>query len=145
MRVRYRHQRLIADINIVPYIDVMLVLLIIFMITAPLLSEGVKIDLPQANAKNLTISDGEKPVVVTVDATGAYYLNYNADSETPLDTQSLLTQVSALMRYRPSLSVVVRGDRKVEYGQVVSLMALLQRAGVPTVGLMTKPSRGNNR
>ncbi len=141
MRSRYQRKRLIAEINIVPYIDVMLVLLIIFMITAPLLTQGVKIDLPQADAEILDVSDSKKPVVVAVDAAGLYYLNYNDDPEVPLDAQSLLTRVSALMRHYPDISVVVRGDRKVEYGQVLLLMTLLQRAGVPNVGLMTRIPR----
>jgi len=136
---RYRpRKRLMSEINVVPYIDVMLVLLVIFMITAPLLTQGVKIDLPQAPARPLQDPQAE-PLIVEVDAAGRLYLNYGDDQHRPLDSQTLLTRVSALVRHRPETRVLVRGDRAAEYGQVVVAMALLQRAGVPSVGLMTDP------
>ena len=125
----------------VPYIDVMLVLLIIFMITAPLLSQGVKVDLPQAAAEPLERNDTE-PLVVSIDAAGAYYLNYGEDQDQSLEPNVLLARVSALVRHRPGLPVLVRGDREVPYGDVVLIMSLLQRAGVPSVGLMTEPNTG---
>ena len=125
----------------VPYIDVMLVLLVIFMITAPLLSQGVKVDLPQAAAEPLERNDTE-PLVVTIDAAGAYYLNYGEDQDQSLEPNVLLARVGALVRHRPGLPVLVRGDREVPYGDVVSIMSLLQRAGVPSVGLMTEPNTG---
>ena len=125
----------------VPYIDVMLVLLVIFMITAPLLSQGVKVELPQAAAEPLERTDIE-PLVVSIDATGDYYLNYGDDQERSLEPNVLLARVSALVRHRPGLPVLVRGDRDVPYGDVVLVMSLLQRAGVPRVGLMTKPDTG---
>ena len=126
-----------SEINVVPYIDVMLVLLIIFMITTPLLSQGVKVDLPQAPAEPLERVDQE-PLVVTVDAQGLFYVNYGDNQEDPIDPQTLATRVSALLRYRPGLPVVVRGDRDVSYGNVVVVMTLLQRAGAPSIGLITE-------
>ena len=139
----HRQRRPISEINVVPYIDVMLVLLIIFMITAPLLTQGVKVDLPQAQAEALDAQE-DQPLVIAIDANGLYYLNYNDNPKEPLEAQPLITRVSALIRHRPGTSVVVRGDRKVDYGQVVLLMALLQRAGVQSVGLMTKNPREDN-
>ncbi len=121
-----------------PYIDVMLVLLIIFMVTAPLLSQGVKVDLPRADAEPIDTRD-EEPLVVSVDASGAYYVNYGDDKDKPIDAQTLVTRVGALLRLRPSVPIVVRGDRAVPYGQVVYVMTLLQKAGAPSVGLMTDP------
>ena len=137
MRQRIRRNRPMSEINVVPYIDVMLVLLVIFMITAPLLTQGVKVDLPQAPARTLDRSQ-EEPLVVTVDAEGRYFLNWGERQNDSLAPDVLLTRVGALLRYRPGVAVIVRGDRSVPYGEVVALMALLQRAGVPSVGLMTE-------
>ena len=122
----------------VPYIDVMLVLLVIFMITAPLLTQGVKVDLPQAAAEPLARSDAE-PLVISVDSHGDYYMNYGEERDAPLEPSVLAAKVSALLRHRPGLPVLVRGDRNVSYGDIVVLMSLLQGAGVPSVGLMTEP------
>ena len=122
----------------VPYIDVMLVLLVIFMITAPLLTQGVKVDLPQAAAEPIARSEAE-PLVISVDSRGDYYMNYGEERDHPLEPSVLAAKVSALLRYRPGLPVLVRGDRNVSYGDIVILMSLLQGAGVPSVGLMTEP------
>ena len=122
----------------VPYIDVMLVLLVIFMITAPLLTQGVKVDLPQAAAEPLARSEAE-PLVISVDSHGDYYMNYGEERDDPLEPSALAARVSALLRHRPGLPVLVRGDRNVSYGDIVVLMSLLQGAGVPSVGLMTEP------
>jgi biopolymer transport protein TolR len=132
-----RRNRFIADINVVPYIDVMLVLLVIFMITAPLLTEGVKVDLPQAQARPVDRSDSE-PLIVSVDAEGQTYLNFGENQDDPIDAATLVARVSAVMRHRPNVQVLVRGDDKVRYGDVVFVMTLLQQAGAPSVGLLTE-------
>ena len=126
-----------SEINVVPYIDVMLVLLVIFVITAPLLSQGVHVDLPQADAKPLDV-ESQEPLVVTIDSTGDYYVNYGENQSAPVEPQVLTTRVAALLRHRPDLDIVVRGDENVPYGDVVILMTILQRAGAPSVGLMTE-------
>ena len=126
-----------SEINVVPYIDVMLVLLVIFMITAPLLTQGVKVDLPQAEAEPLDV-ETQEPLVVTVDAGGNYYVNYGDDQLSPVEPRVLAARVGALLRHQPGLAVVVRGDENVPYGDVVTLMTILQRAGAPSVGLMTE-------
>ena len=126
-----------SEINVVPYIDVMLVLLVIFMITAPLLTQGVKVDLPQAEAEPIDV-ETQEPLVVTIDAAGGYYVNYGDDQGSPVEPQVLAARVGALLRHRPGLAVVVRGDENVPYGDVVILMTILQRAGAPSVGLMTE-------
>ena len=138
MRPRYRRRRLMSDINVVPYIDVMLVLLVIFMITAPLLSQGVKVELPQAPAAAIE-RQSEEPLIVTVDARGLAYLNYGEGQDRPIDTSTLVNRVGALLRHKPGLPVLVKGDKSAAYGTVVRVMALLQQAGAPTVGLMTEP------
>lgn len=127
-----------SEINVVPYIDVMLVLLIIFMITAPLLSQGVKIDLPQVPSEPLPASDSD-PVIVSVDAAGNFFINYGENQDQPVPPEVLVNRVSALVKYRPKLPVLVKGDTDVNYGRVVQAMALLQGAGVKGIGLITEP------
>ena len=131
-------KRPMAEINVVPYIDVMLVLLVIFMITAPLLTQGVKVELVEADAKPIE-EDAKRPLVVNVDAAGNLYLNVGESPETPLDGETLANNVAAVLRRQPGKSVLVRGDHSVDYGTVVSAMVLLQSAGVPNVGLVTDP------
>ncbi len=131
-------RRLMAEINVVPYIDVMLVLLVIFMITAPMLTQGVQVDLPQAASEPVPAAELE-PLVVTVDAQGRYYLNVGEDPRQPLTQEVLLHRVAAVLRRQPRTPVLVRGDAEASYGQVVRVMALLQRAGVRGVGLLTRP------
>ena len=127
-----------AEINVVPYIDVMLVMLVIFMVTAPLLTQGVQVELPVADAEPIDDKDQE-PLVVNVDAAGNLYLNVGESPDTPLDGETLANNVAAVLRRQPGKSVLVRGDHAVDYGTVVSAMVLLQSAGVPNVGLVTDP------
>ncbi len=133
-------RRQVAEINVVPYIDVMLVLLVIFMITAPLLRTGVDIDLPDANA-NPIANDGnsDEPLVLSVDANGVWFLNVGDDTEAPIAEEEVFLKVSAIMRREPSRRVLVAGDSAVPYREVVRAMSALQSAGVPMVGLMTEP------
>jgi biopolymer transport protein TolR len=136
MTRRSKRKRLIADINVVPYIDVMLVLLVIFMVTAPLLQQGVEVDLPQAQAKALS-SEEPKPLVLTVDHNGRYYLNLTASPGRPLDADSVFKFAADRLRRNPQLPVMVRADKNVDYGTVVRAMVLLQQAGAAKVGLLT--------
>lgn len=136
MRGHRRHKPM-AEINVVPYIDVMLVLLIIFMITAPLIQQGVEIDLPQANANPLPPEQRE-PLVLTVSSAGEYYLNVGDDIERSISEKLLVNRVAAVIKYRPDTPVLVRGDHSVDYGSITQAMVLLQSAGVDKVGLMTE-------
>jgi len=131
----------IAEINVVPYIDVMLVMLVIFMITAPLLNQGVNVELPQANAEPVD-EQQQDPLVLTVDAEGRYFLNVGGDPEQPIDAKTLVLRAAAVLRQRPKAAVLVRGDAHVGYGRVVAAMALLQQAGAAKVGLVTEPEGG---
>ena len=131
-------KRPMAEINVVPYIDVMLVMLVIFMVTAPLLTQGVKVDLPQANAKVVDDKDQE-PLVVTVDADGNLYLNIGDDPQQPLDNDTLVERIAAVQRRQPGKQVLVRGDHRVDYGTVIQALVLLQQADIPKVGLVTDP------
>ena len=132
-----KRKKLKADINVVPYIDVMLVLLIIFMVTAPLLSLGVDVELPQAKAK--PIEQQKEPVVVTVSADGAYSLKLESADAEPIDATTLQAKVAAFVRANPEVPVFVAGDRNADYATVFDTMVLLQQAGVPRVGLMGQP------
>jgi biopolymer transport protein TolR len=133
--LRPRRKR-IAEINVVPYIDVMLVLLVIFMITAPLLTTGVKVDLPQATAQAVDNPDNET-LVVTVDRRGRLFLD---DRE--MTAGALQSKVAAILRVRPKTPVLIRGDRQAAYNDVMQAMVLLQAAGAPSVGLVTQSGDG---
>ncbi len=127
-----------SDINVVPYIDVMLVLLIIFMVTAPMLTQGIKIDLPKVEASPVPIEKNEEPIIVSIDSNGAYYFEMSADSQTPMELPALLHRVEAVLSENPKVSILVRGDRNVSYGSIVDLMASLQARGAEGVGLITE-------
>jgi biopolymer transport protein TolR len=137
-----RRRRPMSEINVVPYIDVMLVLLIIFMVTAPLLTQGVKVELPQAAAEAIDPADlrDRPPIVLSVDRDGRLYLNQGVAPETALEDELLEARVAALLRRTPGVPVFVKGDRAVPYGRVVEAMTLLQRAGATRVGFITEPA-----
>jgi len=137
MARRAHRRRPLAEINVVPYIDVMLVLLVIFMITAPLLKTGVDVSLPRADAKPLEQVESE-PLVATVDAEGQFYLNVGSDTEAPVAADRLVTLATAALRRNPERRVLVRGDEAVNYQQVVRVMSLLQQAGAKRVQLVAE-------
>lgn len=135
-----------AEINVVPYIDVMLVLLVIFMITAPMLTQGVNVDLPKATAETLQSSDRE-PIIVSVNRQGEYFLNVSAHPEAVITAQDLLLRVTAELtlakQSKQILNILVKGDSGATYGKVVSAMSLLKQAGAEKVGLITDSSQQN--
>ena len=139
MRRRAR-LRPMAEINVVPYIDVMLVLLIIFMVTAPMLMQGVQVDLPQAKTEPVESQDSE-PLIVSIDARGQLFLNLGAQDDQILSLATVRQRVGAVIRRSPDKPVLVWGDRAVPYGEVVALMAALQDAGATAVGLVTEDPR----
>jgi biopolymer transport protein TolR len=130
-------RKLMGEINVVPYIDVMLVLLIVFMITAPLLTQGVKVDLPKAAAEALA-PQSEPPMVLSIDSQGRLYLNIGATPRQPIDDQTVLIRATAALRRAPERAVLVNGDQAVSYGRVVQAMVLLQQAGARKVGFQTE-------
>jgi biopolymer transport protein TolR len=131
-----KKRRAVAEINVVPYIDVMLVLLIIFMITAPIVQQGIEIELPKVSANSLP-PDEQEPVILTVSKTGEYYLNVGDDLKKPVSDETVMQRVSLILKQKPDVPVLVRGDKSVDYGAVTTAMVLLQTAGVEKVGLMT--------
>ncbi len=138
MKARKPKRKLVAEINVVPYIDVMLVLLIVFMITAPLLMQGVKVELPEAPSKPLEEQE-EDPLIVSVKQDGSFYLDLGSGENTQQPLAEIKDKVAKVMRVKPKTPVLVWGDARVPYGTVVTLMSELQQAGAPSVGLVTEP------
>lgn len=139
MRAPKRKRKLMGEINVVPYIDVMLVLLIIFMVTAPLLTQGIKVELPKAGAEPIDDVPNHPPLVLSVDKDGKLYLNRGSAKNEPTDSQTVIATTAAILRNRPQTPILVKADKNVPYGNVVGAMVLLQRAGADTVGFVTDP------
>ncbi|MCB8889863.1 protein TolR [Vreelandella malpeensis] len=127
-----------GEINVVPFIDVMLVLLVIFMITAPMLTQGVQVDLPQVSSEPLDNDNDNDPIIISVDSEGSYYVTLGEDT-TAVSLDEMSERVVAILGRQPNTPVMVRGDRNVQYGQIVVLMSTLQRSGVANVGLLSEP------
>ncbi|WP_430391268.1 protein TolR [Dyella sp. 20L07] len=145
MRSTTRHKRfkLKSEINVVPYIDVMLVLLIIFMVATPMLNANVDVNLPQANAKSM--HDKKDPVIVSVGPEGQLYLTLGAEKKQPIDAAAMQAKVGAFVKANPDVSVLVAGDRDGKYEGVYQVLAQLQQAGVAKVGLMSAPESGSKK
>ena len=140
MARRIKRRKPMAEINVVPYIDVTLVLMIIFMITAPLIQSGVDVDLPQADAKQINQDDMPIPIIISITQSGEFYIDLGKgkDDEQPVSVNEVLLLTQAMRKNKPGTQVYIRGDKQVEYGKVVTVMAALKKAGVPNVGLMTE-------
>jgi biopolymer transport protein TolR len=132
-------RRLLSEINVVPYIDVMLVLLIIFMITAPLLTQGINVDLPKEAAQPVATESSE-PLVLSIDRDGKFYLNIGDNTDAALDDAAVVERASAVIRRNPQVQVLVKADQAVPYGRVVRAGSLLTQAGAQKLGLLTDPS-----
>jgi len=142
---RQRNRRKpMAQINVVPYIDVMLVLLVIFMVTTPMMQEGVVVDLPKANAQPVTEEPSEQ-IVIAVDAQGRFFLDEDGPDALPMSAQALANRIAGMLQNRKDKQVYVRGDSSVDYGRVVEAMAALQAAGATAIGLITEQpdTKGN--
>ncbi len=132
-------RKLIGEINVVPYIDVMLVLLIIFMVTAPLLTQGIEVELPQAGAEPIEDIPNHPPLVLSVDAEGNLYINVGDDEDEPANAKEIVARTAAVLRNRPDTPILIKADRAVPYGNVVGAMVLLQQGGAENVGFVTDP------
>ena len=141
MSRKHGRRKPMAEINVVPYIDVTLVLLIIFMITTPMLQTGVEVDLPQAESKTVeSEGDGNNPpIVISIKEQGQYYIKADGENDEPVLPEEINARVAAILINKPKTQVLINADKGVSYGTVVTVMAALKNAGVPTVGLMTKP------
>ncbi|MFT5988073.1 MAG: biopolymer transport protein TolR [Marinobacter psychrophilus] len=127
-----------SEINVVPYIDVMLVLLVIFMVTAPMLTQGVKVDLPQTSSDPIQANKDVEAIIVSVDSNGAYYVEVGDRGSDPMALEELQSEVAKILSQRSNSEVLVRGDEQVRYGTVVRLMSALQMAGAANIGLITE-------
>ena len=136
--MRNKANRPIAEINVVPYIDVMLVLLVIFMITAPLLTQGIHVNLPQTSSQAI-VQPSTIPMIVSVNAKGQYFLNANDRPGSAISLQRLMISVAAQHRIDPKRQVLIKGDRDVSYAMVMHLMSSLQQAGIKEIGMLTEP------
>ena len=134
-----RKRKLMGEINVVPYIDVMLVLLVIFMVTAPLLTQGVTVELPKAGAEPIKDVPNHPPLVLSVDAEGNLYINVGDDEDSPVSAKDIVARTGAVLRNRPETPVLIKADRAVQYGFVVGAMVLLQQGGAEHVGFVTDP------
>ena len=141
MPAKPRRRRLMGEINVVPYIDVMLVLLIIFMVTAPLLTQGVQVELPDADAKPIDpeLLKDREPLVLSVDRDGRYYLNIGGDEDSPVGEAEVARRAGAVLSRDAATPVLVKADERVAYGSVVRGMVLLQQAGATKIGFLTDP------
>lgn len=137
MRRGKAKRKLNSEINVVPYIDVMMVLLVIFMITAPMLTQGVDVELPKVGAEPVDTED-EEPLIVSVTADGSYYINVGGDPMKAVSLKDVGDRVGKILTTNPGKQVLVRGDKAVSYERVVELMATLQGSGAPSVGLVTE-------
>jgi biopolymer transport protein TolR len=139
MATPLQKRKLMGEINVVPYIDVMLVLLVIFMVTAPLLTQGIEVDLPKANAEPIETVPDHDPLVVSVDAEGNLYLNAGDNEDQPQAGTEITRRVGIILGEKPETPVYVKADRAVPYGNVVGAMVVLQQAGASNIGFVTDP------
>ena len=135
-----KKRNLVSDINVVPYIDVMLVLLVVFMVSAPLMVQGISLNLPEVTNAPLP-REQEDPLIISVDLEGSFYLELESSKNIPLDLSELSEKVRKIFKTNPSLQVVVRGDGGVEYKKIIDLMSVLQSSGAENVGLLTSPKK----
>jgi biopolymer transport protein TolR len=140
---RRRKRKLKAEINVVPYIDVMLVLLIIFMVTAPLLNLGVDIQLPQSTAT--AVQTDKEPILISVDEDGKLYLTLGGAPRESTDADTLVKKITAFVHQNPQVPVYIAGDNRVRYGAVYAILPALQQAGISKVGLMSQPVQDQKR
>jgi len=139
MATLLQKRKLMAEINVVPYIDVMLVLLVIFMVTAPMLTQGIEVNLPKASSQPIKDIANQQPLVLSVDAEGNLYLNVGDDEDQPTTGKEVVARVGAVLRNRPDTPILVKADRAVPYGNVVGAMVLLQKGGAQNIGFVTDP------
>ena len=137
-KVRVRRKPM-SEINVVPYIDVMLVLLVVFMITAPMLTQGIRVDLPNVDTKPISVKN-EEPLIVSIKKDESYYINLGKKKDSATTLEDITKKVETVVKHNPGVMVLVEGDSSVAYGSVVALMGALQLAGVDNVGLITEPA-----
>ncbi|MDO8908086.1 MAG: biopolymer transporter ExbD [Pseudohongiella sp.] len=142
MDIVRKKRKPVAEINVVPYIDVMLVLLIVFMVTAPLLTQGLRVELPQASSEPLDLDENAESLVIEITANNEYFISLGVTSQeeqTPVTLELLGQQVTSIKQANPTIQIFVEGDARASYGPFISLMEALRVAGVDSPNLVTKP------
>ena len=132
-----KRRHLLAEMNVVPYIDVMLVLLVIFMVTAPMLTQGLKVELPDIATDSINV-DSEDPIIISIKPDGSYWLKQGSKADKKMALADLTQSLLAIQQAQPQLQILLNGDKNVPYGDVVKLMASLQQANILKVGLLTE-------
>ncbi len=138
-QVRTRRKPM-SEINMVPFIDIMMVLLVAFMVTAPMLTQGVKVDLPKTSSEILPLPDDKEVLVISVVANGDYFIDLGSAREKAVSLPALVEKVKKVVSAQAGIQVLIKGDASVAYGSVIQLMAGIQKAGVENVGLITDPA-----
>jgi biopolymer transport protein TolR len=134
-----KKRRMVAEINVVPYIDVMLVLLIIFMVTTPIITQGVKVELPKSKAEPIEqMKDNKTPILATIDEAGLYYFQKDGVEKGPFNAEALQNEVMNTLTIEPGTQVIIKADGRVDYNSVIELLNMMKEAGAPAVGLMTE-------
>ena len=134
-----KKRRMVAEINVVPYIDVMLVLLIIFMVTTPIITQGVKVELPKSKAEPIEqMKDNKTPILATIDEAGLFYFQKDGVEKGPFNAEALQTEVMNTLTIEPGTQVIIKADGRVDYNSVIQLLNMMKDAGAPAVGLMTE-------
>ena len=139
MATPLQKRKLMGEINVVPMIDIMLVLLVVFMVTAPLLTQGIEVDLPKANAQPIETAPEHDPLVLSVDAEGNFYINAGANKDQPQTGAEIVRRIGIVLGEKPETPMFVKADRVVPYGNVVGAMVVLQQAGATNIGFITDP------
>jgi len=142
MDIIRKKRKPVAEINVVPYIDVMLVLLIVFMVTAPLLTQGLRVDLPQAPSEPLEIDENAETLVIELTADNEYYISLGStaqDEQAPVPLETIGSQVASIVQVNPTIQIFIEGDARASYGPFIALMEALRVAGVESPNLVTKP------
>jgi biopolymer transport protein TolR len=142
MEIVRKKRRPMSDINVVPYIDVMLVLLIVFMVTAPLLTQGLRVDLPQASSEPLELDEESESLVIELTADNQYFISLGVtsqDEQQPVELGLIGEQVARIVEVNPGIQIFVEGDSQASYGPFISLMEALREAGITSPNLVTKP------
>ena len=141
MDIVRKKRKPMAEINVVPYIDVMLVLLVVFMVTAPLLNQGIEVDLPEANNEPLPIDENQETLVISITENQDYFISIGATAENrqPVTLETIGQQVAQVVGANPSIQVMVEGDTNANWGTMIALITTLQNAGVANPNFITQP------
>ena len=139
IRSKHKKRKLVAEINVIPYVDVTFVLLVVFMVTAPLLMQGVQVNLPAVDSSPIKSNDND-PFIVSIKNDGGYWIDQRGENQNK-NLNEIKQIIAKILSQSPEKQILIWGDEKVDYGSVVLLMSELQKVGATSVGLITDPPR----